>query len=179
MSSLGLLRYQYDLVSDHNQGRKTMNLKSLNVNELFREYAKDHSTQGNLVTHWVGIPMIIIGLLGLLSMIEFAEFEIFGYPISINAALILLSLGIGVYLILDWRLGASFSLVLIMFYRLGHGIALPYHIALFLLGWVFQGIGHVVFEKRSPSFMMNLIHLFIGPFFIFSKLFGFILRGFH
>ena len=33
-------------------------------------------------------------------------------------------------------------------------------------GWVLQFIGHGVYEKRSPAFVRNLVHLLIGPLWI-------------
>ena len=50
----------------------------------------------------------------------------------------------------DWRIGA----------------------AAFALGWVFQGIGHAVYEKSSPAFFRNLVHLLVGPAFLVNEAIG-------
>lgn len=156
-----------------------MSFFGLKIDELFLDYAQNHSNKGNVVTHWVGIPLIIVGLFSMLSFLRITQVALFGEGISLSAALILLSFGIVFYCLLDWRLGMPFSVALVMLYCLGQKINLTSGVLLFVLGWVFQGIGHIVFEKKSPSFTKNLIHLFVGPLFIFSKCFRLILRGFH
>src|SRR6266508_675167 len=42
----------------------------------------------------------------------------------------------------------------------------------FVVGWVFQGIGHVRYEKNRPAFFKNLVHLMVGPLFLLNELFG-------
>ena len=37
------------------------------------------------------------------------------------------------------------------------------------MGWIFQGIGHAVYEKRSPAFLRNLVHLLVGPAFLVNE----------
>jgi uncharacterized membrane protein YGL010W len=44
---------------------------------------------------------------------------------------------------------------------------------LFLIGWVFQFIGHVAYEHRKPAFVDDVIGLLIGPLFVLAEaLFG-------
>ena len=45
-------------------------------------------------------------------------------------------------------------------------------IAGFVVGWILQGIGHAVFEKRSLAFAKNLVHLLIGPIFLLNEALG-------
>ena len=42
-------------------------------------------------------------------------------------------------------------------------------LALFVVGWIFQFVGHYVYEKRSPAFYRNLAHLLVGPLWILAK----------
>jgi uncharacterized membrane protein YGL010W len=44
---------------------------------------------------------------------------------------------------------------------------------IFIVGWIFQGIGHAVYEKKQPSFLSNVRHLLIGPFWLFAKWIGY------
>ena len=47
-------------------------------------------------------------------------------------------------------------------------------IGLFVVGWVFQFIGHVAYEHRKPAFVDDVIGLLIGPLFVLAEaLFGF------
>ncbi|MDE2314628.1 MAG: DUF962 domain-containing protein, partial [Elusimicrobia bacterium] len=39
----------------------------------------------------------------------------------------------------------------------------------FILGWIFQFVGHAAFEKKNPAFTRNLIHLLVGPMWILKK----------
>lgn len=41
---------------------------------------------------------------------------------------------------------------------------------LFVCGWVFQLVGHAVYERNRPAFFRNLAHLLIGPLWIARKL---------
>jgi len=43
-------------------------------------------------------------------------------------------------------------------------------LAAFVLGWVFQGIGHARYEKNRPAFLKNLAHLMVGPLFLVNEL---------
>ena len=40
----------------------------------------------------------------------------------------------------------------------------------FGVGWVWQLIGHQVFEKRRPAFVDNIIQLLIGPLFFAAEI---------
>jgi uncharacterized membrane protein YGL010W len=41
--------------------------------------------------------------------------------------------------------------------------------AAFVLGWIFQAVGHAVYEKNSPAFFRNLVHLLVGPAYLVNK----------
>ena len=137
----------------------------------FKDYQSYHQTQGNQWTHYFGIPMIALGLLGLLSGIEWG----LSNPdtlFRVDGGVVLLGLGALFYLWLDWRVGGPFILVLSGFYFLSRAFTAPYLWGIFILGWILQGIGHYYFEKRSPAFLKNLAHFLIGPLWIFSKILG-------
>jgi uncharacterized membrane protein YGL010W len=44
------------------------------------------------------------------------------------------------------------------------------HVALFIGGWILQFIGHARYEKQSPAFLNNLLHLLVGPLWILEDL---------
>lgn len=131
----------------------------------FREYAKDHATEGNIKTHYIGIPAVTISLLGILD-----------YLISIptpsgalGGGLLLLSFAVVWFFILDKKLAALSLPVFIATYALSTQLNLTVHIVLQVIGWVFQLLGHYKYEGRSPAFFKSLPQLLIGPFFIFAK----------
>ncbi|TCP53710.1 uncharacterized protein DUF962 [Tumebacillus sp. BK434] len=43
-------------------------------------------------------------------------------------------------------------------------------LALFILGWIFQFVGHY-FEGNPPSFLKNPIFLLVGPLWIIKRMF--------
>ena len=45
-------------------------------------------------------------------------------------------------------------------------------IAIAVSGWLIQLAGHAVWEKKSPSFLTNLVHALVGPLFFVALLTG-------
>jgi uncharacterized membrane protein YGL010W len=123
------------------------------LQKYFADYDAFHKTPGNQLTHTIGIPLIVVATLGLFK-----------------AGIILWALASLWYVRLDWRIGLPFSLMTLAGYFLGRALPLPVLAVIFVLGWVFQGVGHAVYEKKSPAFTQNLTHLLIGPLWIFCKL---------
>jgi uncharacterized membrane protein YGL010W len=39
----------------------------------------------------------------------------------------------------------------------------------FVAGWLFQIVGHAVFERRKPAFLDDLSQMLIGPMFLAAK----------
>lgn len=136
-------------------------MPSPKLQTYFSEYANYHTTSGNRKTHHFGIPLIMLGLLGALSHISLG-------PITLGHMLLIGS--ILWYLSLDWRIGLAFAPVVIGIYYAGQTLELPWLWAAFIVGWILQGIGHYIYEKRSPAFGKNVLHLLVGPIWIFAKL---------
>ncbi len=133
-------------------------LYELNWSGLADEYAREHTSEKNQLCHFIGIPLI---LLALVQWTQWPAGQIFPW----------IALGLPVYFLWSWRLGVAMTIViavmaLIAYYFLNGWSAL----VLFLIGWVFQLVGHLTFEKNRPSFSHNLIHLFVGPAWILQKL---------
>jgi uncharacterized membrane protein YGL010W len=132
------------------------------VTALFDDYAQYHRTTGNKWFHRFGIPMIMLSGLGML-----ARLVIFSNgSLRIDAAVVLIFATALYYLVLDWRLGLGMLAVSIIFYVAGAALPMSVNIVLFVLGWIFQFIGHSVYEKKQPAFVRNLVHLLIGPLWI-------------
>jgi len=60
--------------------------------------------------------------------------------------------------------------VSIVFYFVGAALGLWINVALFILGWIFQFIGHKVYEHKNPAFFQNFVHLLIGPLWILNDI---------
>jgi uncharacterized membrane protein YGL010W len=133
------------------------------IRSLFADYASYHRTKGNKWFHRFGIPMIMLTLLGMLARVGT---HIGG--VRVDAAMLLIAVAEVVYLMLDWRLGAVMLAISVGFYFLGAWMPLWLNVALFVLGWILQFLGHSVYEKRSPAFLTNALHLLVGPLWILN-----------
>jgi len=130
------------------------------IRTLFADYAAYHQTAGNKAFHRLGIPLIMLTLLGLLARVPIVR--------PVDAAILLLVVAEAIYLILDWRLALAMLPVSVAFYFLGRWMPLWLNVALFVLGWIFQFLGHSIYEKRQPAFLKNALHLLVGPLWILN-----------
>jgi len=130
---------------------------------LWADYETHHRAEGNKVCHMVGIPLIIAGLLGLLAI---PLFHVGQVPVEISFLLLLLAGA--AYLWLDLKLGVVMIAFSVLLYLAARMLPWPAALGVFLAGWVFQFIGHGVYEKRSPAFLDNLAHLLVGPMWVLN-----------
>ena len=130
------------------------------IRTLFADYAAYHQTAGNKAFHRLGIPLIMLTLLGLLARVPVVR--------PVDAAILLLVVAEVVYLILDWRLALAMLPVSVAFYFLGRWMPLWLNATLFVLGWIFQFLGHSIYEKKQPAFLKNALHLMVGPLWILN-----------
>lgn len=124
----------------------------------FAEYARFHEHPVNKIFHYVGIPLIVFTLVGLLGKLGWAlpvMALVLGYQLTLN---------VGLALLFGAFLGVSFLFT----------PAIPASLlwAGFVLGWVLQLVGHYVYEKKSPAFLTNLQQLLVGPLWIIDALAG-------
>src|SRR5688572_14017072 len=114
------------------------------IQSLFADYAAFHQTKGNKWFHRLGIPMIMLTLIGMLTRVVIYE--------PVDAAMVLIAASTIYYLALEWRLGVAMLVVSIVMYVIGRALPMPINVAVFVLGWIFQFIGHSVYEKKQPAF---------------------------
>jgi uncharacterized membrane protein YGL010W len=140
------------------------------VAEHLAQYGDYHRDRRNIMTHLVGIPMIVIAILTLLSRPEFSV----AYLLLTPANLVVFAAVI-FYIRLDIKLGLLMTVLLWLCLSLGRDIAamstlawLSWGIGLFIVGWIFQFIGHY-YEGRKPAFVDDIIGLAIGPLFVVAE----------
>jgi uncharacterized membrane protein YGL010W len=141
------------------------------LNQQLASYAGYHRDRRNIGVHFVGIPMITLAVAVLLSR---PSWTVGGLPVS---PALLLALGAVVfYLQLDWRYGLTMAVLMGLNVWIGAQLAsgstalwLGSGLGLFVVGWVFQLVGHV-WEGRKPAFLDDLIGLLVGPLFIVAEL---------
>jgi uncharacterized membrane protein YGL010W len=123
------------------------------VKALFADYGECHQTLGNKWFHRLGIPLIVLSLLGMAARVPWLA------PVLVVAASVY-------YIVLDRLLGIAMLVVLAILAWIGFLLPFWANGAIFVTGWVFQFIGHAVYEKKQPAFMRNLVHLLVGPLWI-------------
>ena len=141
------------------------------LTEHLSQYALYHRDNRNILTHYAGIPLIVIAIFGLLW---WPLFSVAG--VSITPALVLFVGSVWFYFRLDLRYGV----VMLVFSGSCFAIAaqlatqtdaiwLGGSAALFVVGWVLQFIGHY-YEGKKPAFVDDIIGLLVGPLFIMAEL---------
>ena len=136
------------------------------------KYAAYHRDKRNIATHFVGIPMIVAAVAILLSRPAFMHAD----GVAISPALIAVAITALFYLKLDIRFGIAMSVFLATCLWLGQLLAvqptviwLSWGVGLFVVGWVFQFIGHY-YEGKKPAFVDDIMGLAIGPIFVAAEL---------
>lgn len=140
------------------------------ITDHLAQYAAYHRDRRNIATHLVGIPMIVIALMILLSRPSFMVAELLLSPAIVIAVIATLF-----YLKLDGALGIVMGVLLAACVYVGQQVAvltttewLIWGIGLFVIGWIFQFIGHY-FEGKKPAFVDDIMGLAIGPLFVVAE----------
>ena len=143
-----------------------------NLTEQLTQYAAYHRDARNIGTHFVGIPLIVLALAVLLSRPVIA----LGLPVPVSPAWLLFGAATIYYLVLDVPLGLMMAVVSVACVAFGAWLAqqgtaawLGGGVALFVVGWIFQFVGHIAWEHRKPAFVDDLIGLMIGPLFVLAE----------
>lgn len=134
----------------------------------FDDYAAFHKTAGNRACHSFGIPLIVLGSLSLLARVPL--FTAFGFGVTLAEVLILLF--VAYYLTLDVALATWMLAAYAVLNVAGRFIPPMAALGLFVFGWILQGVGHWVYEKNSPAFFRNFVHLAVGQLWILAKAVG-------
>ena len=138
------------------------------LREHFSDYASFHRVPGNQACHYVGIPLIVFAIVALLTRVPVAA----ALGMSWTAAEVAMLGATLFYLRLDVPLAALMLAAFVLFDVAGRGVPATVAWGLFVVGWIFQLIGHYVYEKKSPAFFKNLAHLLVGPLWILAKATG-------
>lgn len=129
-------------------------------------YAEYHRDKRNIATHFVGIPMILVGTQAALAKIGIGP---------INAAVGATGLATRYYRALDPTYGTAMGAVLGATCAVGTAIAaLPLPLwagaagGLFVGGWALQFLGHY-FEGKKPAFLDDVRGFLDGPLFLVAE----------
>ncbi|NIG55179.1 DUF962 domain-containing protein [Chitinophaga sp. Cy-1792] len=140
------------------------------VQSWLDEYGSSHRNSTNKLIHWICVPAIFFSIVGFLYNIAL---PIHLGGLQLTVAHIALALVLVYYVRLSPSLAAGmlvFVLVCLWLWRFieNHGIA-PWKLslAIFVLAWIGQFIGHKI-EGAKPSFFKDLQFLLIGPAWLMS-----------
>jgi uncharacterized membrane protein YGL010W len=134
------------------------------------QYAAYHRDSRNILSHFIGIPLIVLAVAVLLARPAVEAFGLWLSPATLTALV-----AAGFYLRLDLRFGLTMSLLLALSLWAAALLAmqtttlwLASGIGLFVVGWVIQFVGHY-YEGRKPAFVDDLMGLAIGPLFVVAE----------
>lgn len=132
------------------------------IDTLLAQYRESHRNPTNELIHFVCVPVIVFSLLGLVWSI---------HPI---AALAVSAAALWYYFKLSppfayGMLGMTVFMLALLAVMPRYTV-LPVSIAIFVLAWIGQFVGHQI-EGKKPSFFDDVRFLLIGPLFVLSFLY--------
>lgn len=144
---------------------------SMKLEAALADYNSYHHDPRNVATHAVGVPMILVAVMILLSR---PSWTLLG--LSITPATLAAIAATIFYLKLDLRFALAMAAILAVCHVLGAEVAarstgfwLSTGVGLFVVGWIFQFVGHAI-EGRKPAFFDDISSLLVGPLFMVAKL---------
>jgi len=135
-------------------------------------YAAYHQDGRNKLTHFIGVPAIVLGV-----MVALAWLRVDAGGTAVSGAMAITAIILVYYLLLDIPLGIAmvgvfgallYAAEIIAVLPLKESIA--WFLLLFAGGWVVQLVGHV-FEGRKPALADNLFQIFVAPIFLCAEVF--------
>ncbi len=136
--------------------------------ELLKHYAEYHRDRRNIVTHFLGVPMIVFGL-GVFG--AGVSFTLGG--VALTPAWLLFTV-VAVWYLTRGHLGlgaattVGVGLLMVLAHKVSGGSMgqwMAWWLGFLLVGWTFQFIGHY-YEGRRPAFADDSVGLLVGPMFV-------------
>ncbi len=148
------------------------------IHLLLDTYGESHKNHVNKTIHWLCVPAIFFSLVGLLFAIPTEG--IVEKSIWFNAGSIALLLALAYYFVLSKSLAIGFVIwglfclwlnnQIFQWVGADNGSLALISLAIFVVAWVFQIIGHKI-EGKKPSFLQDIQFLLIGPAWLMSFIF--------
>ena len=152
------------------------------IDQWISEYGESHKNSTNKIIHWICVPLIMLSLLALIEKIPFPLytielFTIKGQGIYLNWTTLFLIFAVIFYVRLSLSIAIGMLLVAIsMLYsitwiKIYDPSVWRLSLAIFVLAWIGQFIGHKI-EGKKPSFFEDLQFLLIGPAWLLSFIYN-------
>ena len=142
------------------------------IDVWFAKYSADHQHPTNQKIHFIAVPTILWTVTALLWCVPvpgtlfgagawaaFASFAAWMFYYRASR-----TLGFGMLAVLVVMLGIDRFLQ----ERIGLSMLLKVAIAVFVVAWIAQFVGHKL-EGKKPSFFTDLVYLLIGPAWVLAK----------
>jgi uncharacterized membrane protein YGL010W len=150
-------------------------MSSRTADQWFEAYGESHQNPTNKLIHWICVPTIVASLLGMLWSVPVPSL-VRGVP-YVNWATVLIALSMVFYLRLSVALAIGMLvysiavvLAIVQLERLAWRPLWQISVAVFVIAWVGQFIGHKI-EGKKPSFFQDLQFLLIGPIWLLGALY--------
>ena len=139
--------------------------------DLLSQYAEYHRDRRNIVSHFVGVPMIVFAVGVLLSRPGFMLGGVALTPAWVVFAVVAAwylsrgNLGLGM------AVSAGVGLLLLMAQSVAGGSVvawLAWGVGFFVAGWLIQFVGHW-YEGKKPAFVDDIVGLLVGPMFVTAE----------
>ena len=128
------------------------------IDRWFANYSADHVNAANQKIHYVPVPGSWFGVGFWAAIAAFAAW-MFYYRASRAIGLGMLAVFIALLWLNRWLHAV-----------IGTTQMLQLAVAVFVLAWIAQFVGHKI-EGKKPSFLTDLVYLLIGPAWILSKVY--------
>ena len=144
------------------------------IEQWLADYGEHHQNHANKTLHWLGIPIIVFSLIGMLYLIPLpCALHCRGITVALIVAVVALlyyfalsrPLAVGMLVVLAAMYAAVSASVELLGDR-----ALIVMVAVFVVGWIIQFVGHKI-EGQKPSFFEDLQFLLIGPVWLLSDVY--------
>jgi uncharacterized membrane protein YGL010W len=137
--------------------------------DLIEAYGESHQNPTNKLIHWFCVPLIMWTTVGLLWAIPHGYFGAGPGSEWINWGTIGVVLSMLFYFRMSLTVGVGMSIVggglLVLCELIERTVSVPLWqicLAVFVVAWIFQFIGHKI-EGKKPSFLQDIFFLLVGP----------------
>ena len=142
------------------------------VQDWLNEYGESHTNPANEMIHWVCVPLIALSVIGMFWSLPVPDAFVQISPIM-NWGMLFMMAAVVYYFILSPSLAIGMILVISIFIAAlvwMDSFSIPLWqicVAIFVLAWIGQFIGHAI-EGKRPSFFKDLQFLMIGPMWLLA-----------
>lgn len=141
---------------------------SKSINQWLDAYGESHQNRVNKLIHWICVPVITWTVLALLWEVSLAQDSWLNLGMAFIVFALVFYLRLSLSLMIGMALFSGLCIALIRWHESALDIALwQTALALFVIAWIGQFIGHKI-EGKKPSFFQDLQFLLIGPAWLLS-----------